>query len=189
MVSLQPLWKQSDIFRPVRPYMIWILFSFSFEFIISHLPLLVDYALAIAILSFCSSNHCGILSKKESQCITSPCVHTLLWPSHSDWLGPVTYFDHWDKSKYDIRGGLINTTHWEPFPPWMLVEEAWITLLFHEWHTAQFPSLFLPTSTQPPDMQWAQHMSEFRGHGISCYSWAQPKLLSFVTNTDVVLSH
>lgn len=185
MVSLQPLGKQSNIFWPVRPYMIWIFFAFSVEFIISHLPPLIDYALATLIFFLFLSSLWDTVKKSVPVSHLSlysypsvPLPHWLTCPNDLFW--PLRQEQIWYKRRLDKHYTL------RTFFPWMLVEEAWITLLFHEWHTAQFPSLFLLTSIQPLDMQWAQHMSEFRGHGIRCYSWAQPKLLSFVTNADVV---
>lgn len=44
----------------------------------------------------------------------------------------------------------------ELFSLWLLVEAASIILLFGERHMVQFHSLSLPTSSQPPDTEWAQ---------------------------------
>lgn len=99
MVSLQPLWKQSDIFWPERPYMIWILFAFSFEFIISHLPLLVDYALAILTFFLFLKSLWDIVKERVPMChlslyaypsvalpqwLTCPC--DLFWPLRQEQI-------------------------------------------------------------------------------------------------------
>lgn len=188
MVSLYWLWKQSDLFWAMRPYIIWILITFLFEFIISHHSVLVDYVsatLAFFLFLKLTMGYCYTKGPNKSplpifMSFRGPPILTLTCPCDSFW--PLTQKQKWHKrrpEKHYTLGIFLSLAACR-----RSLNNPAVSWVIHG--SVSFSGNIHPFSRHgvSPDQEWVQWSSD----EVLQLSPAQTTNLLWQTH-DVVLSH